>query len=92
MGTIGLYSREGDVVIQSAKNNVRLGDVSANQSVMMGDTFMEDFADLLGKLENLTQQLSIEPNLGVSTGAAASAKTQITLMLTNIKSYVSHTN
>ena len=84
MGTIGLYSREGDVVIQSAKNNVRLGDVSANQSVMM-----EDFADLLGKLENLTQQLSIEPNLGVSTGAAASAKTQITLMLTNIKSYVS---
>ena len=89
LGTIGLYSREGDVVIQSAKNNVRLGDVSANQSVMMGDTFMEDFADLLGKLENLTQQLSIEPNLGVSTGAAASAKTQITLMLTNIKSYVS---
>ena len=89
LGSIGIYSREGDVVLQSAKNNVRLGDANANQSIILGDSFINDFKDLLNKLENLTQQLSVEPNLGVSTGAAASAKTQISGMLTNLNSYLS---
>ena len=35
--SIGLYSQEGDITLQSGKKNVKLGDINANQSVMLGD-------------------------------------------------------
>mgnify|MGYP001208704825 FL=1 len=89
INTTGIYSQEGDVVLQSAKNNIRLGDTSANQSVMLGDTFLDDFENLLKKLQALSQTLSAEPKLFLSTGTAGSTKTQISSMLNNINSYKS---
>lgn len=89
INTTGIYSQEGDIVLQSAKNNIRLGDTSANQSVMLGDTFLDDFENLLKKLQAMCQTLSIEPKLFLSTGTAGSTKTQISLMLNSINSYKS---
>ena len=89
INTTGIYSQEGDVVLQSAKNNIRLGDASANQSIMLGDTFLDDFENLLTKLQAMCQTLSIEPKLFLSTGTAGSAKTQISLMLNSINNYKS---
>jgi|CoawatStandDraft_6_1074263.scaffolds.fasta_scaffold02733_5 hypothetical protein len=87
--SMGLYSQEGDITLQSGKGNIRLGDVNANQSVILGDNFMKDFSSLLGKLQILCQTLSAEPYLAVSGPAASSTKTQISQMLNNIKDYTS---
>ena len=89
INTTGIYSQEGDVVLQSQKNNIRLGDADASQSVMLGDAFLDDFEKLLIKLQAMTQTLSIEPKLYLSGGTAGSAKTQISFMLNGIKSYKS---
>ena len=89
VNTTGIYSQEGDVVLQSAKNNIRLGDASANQSVMLGDTFLDDLTDLLKKLQTLGQTLSTEPKIYISGGPASSLKTQASKMLNNIKNYKS---
>ena len=89
INTVGVYSQEGDVVLQSQKNNIRLGDADASQSVMLGDAFLDDFEKLLRKLQAMTQTLSIEPKLYLSGGTAGSAKTQISFMLNDIKSYKS---
>jgi len=87
LNTTGIYSQEGDVVIQSAKNNIRLGDAKASQSVMLGDAFLDDFEKLLVKLQAMAQTLSIEPQLLLTAGTAGSTKTQISLMLNDINSY-----
>jgi len=89
INTTGIYSQEGDVVLQSQKNNIRLGDADANQSIILGDVFLEDFEKLLIKLQAMTQTLSIEPKLFLSGGTAGSAKTQISFMLNSIKNYKS---
>ena len=87
LNTTGIYSQEGDVVLQSAKNNIRLGDAKASQSVMLGDAFLDDFEKLLVKLQAMAQTLSIEPQLLLTAGTAGSTKTQISLMLNDINSY-----
>ena len=87
--SMGLYSQEGDITLQSGKGNIRLGDVNANQSVILGDNFMKDFASLLGKLQMLCQTLSAEPKLYLSGTTASSTKTQISQMLNNINNYTS---
>ena len=89
INTTGIYSQEGDVVLQSQKNNIRLGDADANQSIILGDVFLDDFEKLLIKLQAMTQTLSIEPKLFLSGGTAGSAKTQISFMLNGIKNYKS---
>ena len=89
IGSIGIFSQEGDVVLQTTKNKIRLGDSNASQSVILGDKFMSDFSDLLKKLQTLCTTLSTEPKLYLSGGPAGSAKTQISLMLNNLKDYTS---
>tara|TARA_R110001583_G_scaffold17220_2_gene69888 strand:- start:1649 stop:2917 length:1269 start_codon:yes stop_codon:yes gene_type:complete len=89
VGSIGIFSQEGDVVLQASKNQIKLGDSNANQSIILGDKFMDDFKDLLNKLQILCQTLSVEPKLYLSGGTAGSAKTQISLMLNNLKDYTS---
>ncbi len=89
INTIGIYSQEGDIVLQSAKNNIRLGDPNASQSLVLGDTFMDDFEKLLKKIQSMCQLMQGEPKLYLSTGAAGSVKTQASFMLNNIKNYKS---
>ena len=43
--SMGLYSQEGDITLQSGRGNVRLGDANANQSIILGDNFIEDFLE-----------------------------------------------
>ena len=87
--SVGLYSQDGDVTLQSGKGNVRLGDVNANQSVVLGDNFMKDFSDLIKKLQTLCSTLSKEPKIYISGPAATSAQNQISQMLNNINNYTS---
>jgi hypothetical protein len=87
--SLGLYSQDGDIILQSGRANIRLGDANANQSIILGDNFIEDFQDLLKKLRNLCQLLTGEPKLYISGGAAGSVKTTINLMLDNLDSYTS---
>lgn len=87
--SLGLYSQDGDIILQSGRANIRLGDANANQSIILGDNFIEDFQDLLKKLRNLCQLLTGEPKLYISGGAASSVKTTINLMLDNLDSYTS---
>ena len=89
VNTTGIYSQEGDVVLQSQKNNVRLGDANAAQSLVLGDSFIDDLQKLLEKLETLCQTLSTEPKLFLSGGPAGSLKNQAISMLNNINSYKS---
>ena len=89
INTIGLYSQQGDVVLQSAKNNIKLGDANANESLVLGDTFLDDFEDLLKKLQTLAQNLSTEPKLTTSPPAAGSLKTKVSEMLDSINNYKS---
>ena len=75
--------------MQSGKNNIRLGDSNAAQSLVLGDAFMTDFRNLLTKLQALCQTLSIEPKLFLSGGPASSLKSQTTSMLNSINDYKS---
>jgi hypothetical protein len=84
-----MYSKEGDITIQPSKGKVKLGDINASQSVILGDNFIDDFQNLLNKLNLLMTSLSAEPLLFLSSGTAASVKTQISLMLINLKNYKS---
>lgn len=87
--TIGILSKEGDIVLQTNKNNVRLGDPNANQSVILGDKFLDEFSNVLQKLQILCTTLTAEPLVFVSSGTAASAQTQISLMLSNMNKFKS---
>ena len=87
--SIGLYSQNGDISLQPGKGKVKLGDYNANQSLILGDNFIDDFENLLKKLRNLCQLLTGEPKLYLSGGAASSAKTQMDLMLNSIDNYTS---
>lgn len=89
INTVGIYSQEGDVVLQSSKNNIRLGDATASESVMLGDTFLDDFQNLLIKLQAMCLSLTAEPLLFISPTTAGSAQTQISLMLSSINDYKS---
>jgi hypothetical protein len=87
--SIGIYSQEGDIVLQSSKNQIKLGDANASQSIILGDNFIRDFSELLNKIQILTQTLAVEPKLLVSGGPANATNTQISIMLDNINNYTS---
>lgn len=89
IGPIGLYSQNNDVVLQSSRRNVRLGDSQASQSVIKGDNFLRDFEILLQKLQTLSEKLTGEPQLKVSTLAAGSLNETVTGLLNNIEGYKS---
>jgi len=87
--SVGLYTQEGDITLQSGKGNIKLGDINANQSVILGDNFIRDFANLIGKLQTLCVSLTTEPKLYVSGPAASATQNQISQMLNNINNYTS---
>jgi len=89
INSTGIYSQEGDIVLQPSKGNIKLGDPNASQALILGDNFMRDFGDLLSKLQILCQTLSVEPKILLSGGPASATKTQISIMLKNINDYTS---
>ena len=89
IGPIGLYSQNSDIVLQSSRKNIRLGDSQANQPAIKGDSFLRDFEILLKRLERLSEKLTGEPYLKTSTLAAGSLNEQVSEMLNSIESYKS---
>ena len=81
-------------IIQSKE--IYLGDKYATEPVILGDTFLADFQDLLGKINNLTTALMIpmslyppvSPNAGLPI-TAASLKGQVGRMIAKISKYKS---
>ena len=84
---IGLYSKKGNVNLVGGE--IKLGDVNANQSLILGDNFLSEFKDLIERLENLCEALSTEPKLFISGPAANSVKVTIMKMLNNFDNYKS---
>ncbi len=69
---VGIYSKDGNVNLLGT--NIRLGDISAKQSLVLGDAFFEDFKVLMNKISNLCNSLSSEPKLSISKAPANSLK------------------
>jgi hypothetical protein len=86
---IGLYSKKGNINIQA--DLVKLGDANADQSLILGDNFIENFKFLLQSLDILCTSLTSEPTLGPATLSASSTKITIEKILKNIDSFLSKT-
>ena len=84
---IGLYSKNGNINLQA--NSIKLGDVKANQSLVLGDNFIQNFEFLLKSLSILCDTIASEPSLSVSPLAASSTKITIEKILKNIDSFLS---
>ena len=69
---IGLYSKNGNVTLNG--KNIRIGDINAEQSLVLGDVFMEQFKQLLTSLSLLMESLTIEPTLGPASLSAQNTK------------------
>lgn len=89
VGAVGIYSKESDIVLQSNRGYIRMGDSRANQAAMLGDNFINDFKSLLSSLETLCSTLSTEPNLYLTAPSANAAKFQVNQMMKNLNSYTS---
>ena len=87
---IGLLSRNGQITLQAER--VSLGDANAPESLIYGDQFMFDFKSLISKLQNLCENLALEPKLVLSAGAANNVMAQVQLMLNKIDNYTSKTS
>lgn len=83
---IGMFSRN-NIILQG--KNIKLGELRANESLVLGDKFMESFSQLLSSLNLLCDALSSEPALTVSPPSAANAKVQIESMKSQMGSFLS---
>ena len=86
---IGLYSKKGNINLQS--DLIKLGSTDANQSLILGDSFIKDFDYLLQSLNILCDSLTSEPTLGPASIAASSTKIAIEKILKNMDSFLSKT-
>jgi hypothetical protein len=86
---IGLYSKKGNINLQS--DLIKLGSTDANQSLILGDSFIKDFDFLLQSLSILCDSLTSEPTLGPASIAASSTKIAIEKILKNMDSFLSKT-
>lgn len=86
---IGLYSKKGNINLQS--DLIKLGSTDANQSLILGDSFIKDFDYLLQSLSILCDSLTSEPTLGPASIAASSTKIAIEKILKNMDSFLSKT-
>lgn len=88
-GPVGIYSQNNDIVLQSSRNKIKLGSSTADQSLIKGDTFLDDFKLLIQKIQVLSEKMIGEPNLKVSTLAAGSLKQTADQILLDIETYKS---
>ena len=89
IGDIGIYSRDNNINISG--KNVKLGDTSANQSIVLGDNFIEGFRSLLVSLRQLTDAISNEPSLSIAAPTAITANQTILDLIDNLNNYLSKT-
>ena len=81
---LGIKSRDKNVNIYSEKGYVSLGRKNAEESVLLGDRFIEQFIQLLNSLESLANALITEPQLAGTPQVASLIKTNIQSIKVNI--------
>ena len=86
---IGLYSRKNNINLVG--QSVKLGSTNANQSVILGDTFIDGFKNLLTSLKQLTDAISNEPKLLQAAPAAITANQTISDLIGELNNYLSKT-
>ena len=86
---IALFSRGSNIALQGKE--IKLGDKSAGESVILGNKFMEGFDQLLFGISLLCDSLSAEPMLGPSSATAANLKVMAENMKAQLNQYLSKT-
>ena len=84
---LGLFSQSGNVTLNG--KNIRIGDINAEQSLVLGDTFMEQFKQLLLSLSALMESLTIEPQLGPASLSAQNTKIIVDSLKDQIPNFLS---
>lgn len=84
---LGLFSKNGNVTLNG--KNIRIGDINAEQSLVLGDTFMEQFKQLLLSLSALMESLTIEPQLGPASLSAQNTKIIVDSLKDQIPNFLS---
>lgn len=87
---IGLYSKNGNVTLSG--KNIKLGDINASQSLILGDSFMEQFTQLLTSLSLLMDSLTSEPTLGPTSLSSQNTKLIIDSLKDQIPNLLSKTS
>lgn len=80
-------STSGSMAIESGE--LKLGSSEANQSVILGDTFMPELEGILANLKQLANALSSEPSLKVAPSIAIQLVETINIFENNRDSYKS---
>ena len=89
IGDIGIYSRESNINISG--KSIKLGDTNANQSIILGDNFIEGFRSLLVSLRQLTDSISNEPSLSIASATAITSNQTILELIDGLNNYLSKT-
>ena len=89
-GPVGLFSSNGDIVLESTQGGIKIGSNKASSPLIKGDVFLDDFKLLVEKLQTLSEKLTGEPQLKISTLAAGSLKQTTDQILLDIETYKSN--
>ena len=84
---IALFSRNSNIALQGKE--VKLGEKTASEPIILGNKFMEGFEQLLFGISLLCDSLSSEPMLGPSSATAANLKQMAENMKSQLDQYLS---
>jgi hypothetical protein len=90
-------SSEGDMSLGSGKkivlnsSQIKLGSKTATESVLLGDSFMQQFSNLLNSLDTLCSALEKEPQLKLTPTVAGITKESINNIKSTLESLTSDT-
>ncbi len=86
---IGFRSKENNFNVSTPNGYVNLGGTDANESLVLGDTFMNAFSSLLKNVETLCSSLSAEPQIQATAAKATMIKPQIQAIQNDINKFLS---
>ena len=84
---IALFSRNSNITLQGKE--IKLGEKTASEPIILGNKFMEGFEQLLFGISLLCDSLSAEPFLGPSSATAANLKLMAENMKSQLNQYLS---
>ena len=84
---IALFSRNSNITLQGKE--IKLGEKTASEPIILGNKFMEGFEQLLFGISLLCDSLSAEPFLGPSSATASNLKQMAENMKSQLNQYLS---
>jgi hypothetical protein len=84
---IALFSRNSNIALQGKE--IKLGEKTASEPIILGNKFMEGFEQLLFGISLLCDSLSAEPFLGPSSATASNLKQMAENMKSQLNQYLS---